>query len=48
MLLPSNGVSLSVATSTSSRQLTLMAKVSSPFGARPRENEPTPQVWQNR
>jgi len=37
MFLPLNGVGLSAATSTSSRQFTLTAKVSSPFGARPRE-----------
>jgi uronate dehydrogenase len=47
-LRPSKGVGLSAAASTSSRQRTLTAIISSPFGLVPRENAPTPHCGQNR
>ena len=47
-LRPSNGVTLSVATSTSSRQRTFTAIISPLFGDVPRENAATPHCAQNR
>src|SRR5262249_53264898 len=45
---PSNGIGVSAAMSTSSRQRTLTAIMSLPFGLMPRENAPTPHCGQNR
>lgn len=47
-LLPSKGIGLSVAGSTSSRQRTLTAIMADPSRPIPRANEPTPQWLQNR